>query len=60
MTLEEVRAQLHEHARQAQEETARIYDQLAEMARARGDASEARDYERQAADERAMPLPNAV
>ncbi|MBL7254761.1 hypothetical protein [Paractinoplanes lichenicola] len=60
MNLEEVRAQLHEHARQSQEETAQIYDRLAAMARRQGDERAALGYEREAAQERAKPLPNAA
>ena len=33
MTLDEIRAQLHEHARWSQEEVAQTYDHLAAMAR---------------------------
>ncbi|MBM2622224.1 hypothetical protein JIG36_42650 [Actinoplanes sp. LDG1-06] len=60
MTLDEVRAQLHEHARQSQEETAQIYDKLAAMARRRGDEKAVAGYEREAARQRAVPLPNAA
>jgi hypothetical protein len=60
MTRDEIRAQLHEHARQTQEEAAQTYDQLAGMARRAGNEKAALRYEQQAARERAVPLPNSA
>ena len=60
MTPEEIRQQLHEHARSSQQETIEMYEEFAARRRARGDVARAEYWERVAEVERNRPLPNAA